>query len=718
MSALLEVPSEMDVPTAAEKFRVLQNDGGGYTGSWRNALAPYLVGPMQSLNDPRYEMTVFVGPAQSGKTEIGLNWMTHCALVDTADLQIVLPEKQQVEDFSVRRMDRAVNASPALKAAAALGKRVDTKTQFDFGGKSLVTLAWPTSANASSKPVPRNWLDETDSMAMSVGAMATKPGEGDPIDLFHKRSQTFGTRRHTLVTSSPKHSPTRGAARPAGMHEMPTATGITSRYNSGTRRLLYWQCEDSLCGEWFVTRIEDLIFNESAAYDDPHIAVHFACPHCGELHDEFARKRMLGGARWLAEGQTIDRSGVVAGNVRQSLVDSYWLYGTQAAFIKLDEIVRKKLTALKFLADTGSDTMLRAFMNVDAGELYVPKTDGDEPLTPELLRAAATDLPLGIVPDWARAVVAAVDIQADRFEVQWQAIGPGGQSAIIDHQRLVAVTVDGKPVMVGGASNVAMIGAMDPVDPAQRIDHWMALIPAVFERALPMAADPAQAMRPIVVAMDTGGPSGTADKAYKFSRYLRRDKPALYPRAMFVKGRGGRNPVRIMRAQWDPKTASKTGANRTGVDLWFLFVDELKDAVDGMLRGLVKVSRRDHGDGSHRVDSVLHLSRYLPTAVFDQLCAEVRDGETWVNQRRVSNEAFDLAVYCKAAALRIGADKIDWADASVIRKLESVHVRLASPVVAAMQRDEAARTERAVVAQSAMNSPTMRRRGVRGNVVL
>lgn len=642
-AGILTPPPDIDVAEAAERYRHLYNPGGGYSGPWRNVVVPYLVEPMQGLTDSRYDIEVFVAPAQSAKTELGLNFAAYAIEVDPSDFQAVLPEKQLAEDFSARRLARLIDQSPAL--AARLQERKTFAATFD---RCILNLSWPSSTNASSKPVPRNWLDERDSMADDVD------GEGDPVALYHKRSQTFGARRMTLVTSSPKRPPIKGAPAPAGLHEAPVTTGVLALYNQGTRRQLYWPCRH--CGHYFVTRCRDLKVPAGATADDASIEVWFACPACGSLHGEADRRGLWSAHRWLAEGESIDNLGIVSGAPRLTSINSFWLFGPQAAFITLEELARKRLRAEEVRERTGSDAELRTFWNVDAGELYTPESDDEQPLAPQDLLKVAVDLPLGRVPAWAQAVVAAVDIQSNRFEIEWQAIGPDNEAAIIDIQKLVAIGPGNKPVLVGGGSGGAVAGQLEPCDPANRGEHWLALVEAVFDRQLVLEADPTKGLRPLVVVMDTGGVGGVTDKAYKFARWQRRNRPDLVRRSMFIKGRPGRNPVRVARAQWDPKTTAKRTTNRKGVDLWFVWVDELKDALASRLRRSIK------GKGERGPDT-LHVSRNLPAQVFDQLCAESRNEEgAWENVRRVANEAFDLAVYCAAGWIRLGGDRIDWSN--------------------------------------------------------
>ena len=56
--------------TPEERYRVLHNPGGGYSGPWRNAEVPYMVEPADALTRRDTGGVVFVGPAQSGKTAV------------------------------------------------------------------------------------------------------------------------------------------------------------------------------------------------------------------------------------------------------------------------------------------------------------------------------------------------------------------------------------------------------------------------------------------------------------------------------------------------------------------------------------------------------------------------------------------------------------------------------------------------------------------------
>lgn len=643
VAAILLPPPDIDVAAAAELYRVLYNPGGGYSGPWRHEQVPYLVGPMQSLTDLRYEITVFVGPAQSAKSELGLNWMSWSVTVDPADFQIVLDEKDQAEDFSTRRIERATTHSPAL------ADRLQSHSVFSWQFKGcLVNLAWPTSGKAASKPVPRNWLDERDSMGDDVGGKADEGGEGDPVDLFHKRSQTFGARRHSLVTSSPKRDIIRGAAKPKSAHEAPATTGVLALYNQGTRRLLHWPCPD--CGGYQVTRFADLRWPEEARGDDAVIAVWIECPHCGAVIGAERRPQMLSRGIWVGEGQTIAGDGSLTGGERPSKVDSYWLFGPQAAFVTWEELVRRYLVAREEKDRSGSDTKLRAFWNVDAGEPYVPDADGEQPRDATELKSRAEPFPLGVVPAWACFVTSSVDNQADRFEVQSWAWGPHGEAALIDHYRIVARAGD-RAVTTGGGTGGAESGReISAIDPPRRLEDWLLLKTAVLDRLYPLAGDPTRALPVVLTAIDTGGAPGATGKAYAFARWLRRQ--GLGHKAMFLKGAPGRKIPRLAARDFDVRTNLRTraGASRQGVRLWHVAVDQVKDELDARLR------RKELGPHA------LHLSAEMADALFEQLCVEERDGDKWLNPRHARNEAWDCGVYNIAAWMKLGGEKLNWAN--------------------------------------------------------
>lgn len=640
-AVLLQPPSDITTSQAAERYRVLDNPGGGYSGPWRNAVTPYLPGPMDALDDPTCHTVVLMAPAQTGKSEVPLNWLAKSIVEDPADFQLVLDEKDQAEDFRDRRIKKLINASPKI------GERLIGDKQYflQFRGMAF-NLAWPTGSKAASKPVPRNALDEFDSMPEDVD------GEGDPYQLFRKRSQTFGAAAKTYVSSSPKRTIRRGAPRPAGPHEAPAATGIAALYNSGTRERYYWPCTE--CGEFFTPEFSMLQWPVEATGQDEAIPVDLACPHCGGLIGETNKPAMNRQGRWLAEGLSIDTAGRVTGQARRSGIRSFWLKGVAAAFMSWSELVRKHLAALEELDRLGTDSALKTWTQTDLGEPYAPPAGSEyQPLDPVELAQRAADFPLGVVPDGVRFLTASVDVQGNRFEAAVWGWGEQGEAWIVDWFQIVGMTSAGQPVLVGPAQEAAIAGNTRMTDPGGRLEDWDALTASVVGRVYRLASDPAHGMAVLATAVDSGGVPGVTANAYAWSRKLRQMRIGD-ARAFLIKGETSRSAPRLSVRSFEAKEKTRKGASRAGVRLWHVNVNLLKDDLDARLR------RSDPGPRA------LHLSASLPQVFFDQLCVEQRDGEVWKNPAGRRQEAWDLGVYNIAAWLRLGAERINWSDPAAV----------------------------------------------------
>src|SRR5690554_5545280 len=114
LADLLQPPERLTVSQAAEKYRYV-NQPGAYVGPWLNSTVPYMVEPMDIFASPRYSGMVFVGPAQSGKTDsLIINTIVYSVKVDPLDMMIVSPSMSEARDFSIRRIDRLNRHSRAV----------------------------------------------------------------------------------------------------------------------------------------------------------------------------------------------------------------------------------------------------------------------------------------------------------------------------------------------------------------------------------------------------------------------------------------------------------------------------------------------------------------------------------------------------------------------------------------------------------------------------
>lgn len=617
---LLTPPERLKVSAAAERYRVLNNPGA-HSGTWDNAKTPYMVEPMDSLRSRLLSGVVFVGPAQCGKTDaLILNWAGYSIVVDPMDLLLFTPTQAASRDFSERRIGRMIRHSPEMHARLRRGRSHDNKFDKHFTNGMILTLSWPSVTELAGRPVPRCALTDYDRMTQDVD------GDGSPFDLAMKRNTTFGSFGMTLAESSPSFPIMDPRWQRKTPHEAPPTEGILSLYNRGDRRKWYWPCPR--CGEHFAGEWKHLRWSA----DEPNSVkaaetAYMECPVCGGRIEPHERDEMNFWGRWVAEGQTIDRDGVVHGQPRRSAIASFWLNGTAAAFTTWPKLVQTYLDALGDFERTGSEDALKKFFNTDIGDPYLPKAQTLERL-PEVL-AARADPSLGeqVVPAGVRFLVACVDVQKNAFVVQVHGIGPGAPFDI--------TIIDRFTIQKSNRQDEA--GDTLWVKPGTYLEDWNVVFEQVMERTYPIADHPGYRMRVKLTVCDSGGKEGVTTNAYNFQRRLRAEGHA--GRFHLVKGVHHPQAPRAAIEFPDSKKKDKMAVARGDVPVLYLNSNALKDTV------------------SHRLDAtepgagVIRFPDWLPPWFYNELCAERRTDKGWQNTPGTRNEAFDLLYYCVGACV-------------------------------------------------------------------
>ena len=172
---LLRPPERMTIPQAAAKYRKLHNPGS-YIGDYKNSEAPYMVQAQEEITNPNLKGVIFVGPAQSSKTEsLILNTLAYGVKCDPMDTILYSPSKTSARDFSVRRVDRLHQHSPEIGAELKPTRSADNKFEKMYKSGMIFSLSWPTSSELAGKPIPRVLLTDYDRMDEDID------GEGEPF---------------------------------------------------------------------------------------------------------------------------------------------------------------------------------------------------------------------------------------------------------------------------------------------------------------------------------------------------------------------------------------------------------------------------------------------------------------------------------------------------------------------------------------------------------
>src|SRR6185436_3614815 len=213
-------PSRYSVTDIAEQFVKIKRTGGT-AQPWSREMAPYMVEPQDMLASRERSGLVFVGPSQSGKTEsLILNFIAYGVLQDPLDTILYSPTMHAARDFSLRRIDRMNQHSPALRSRLLPSRSTDMKYNKIYRSGMILTLSWPSVAEMAGKPIGRVLMTDYDRMPDDLD------GEGSPFDLAYMRTTSFGSLRMAVAESSPSRPVEDPRWIASSSHEAPPTQGI------------------------------------------------------------------------------------------------------------------------------------------------------------------------------------------------------------------------------------------------------------------------------------------------------------------------------------------------------------------------------------------------------------------------------------------------------------------------------------------------------------
>ena len=631
VATILKPVEQLTVSQAAARYRYV-NQPGAYVGPWLNQTTPMMVEPMDTFTSREYNGLIFVGPAQSGKTDsLILNTVAYSVKIEPMDMMIVCPTFAAGRDFSIRRIDRLHRHSEEIGAMMLSGSDFDNKFDKQYRNGMLLTISWPTPTELAGKPIGRIVMTDFDRMPMDVD------GDGNPYDLASKRTTTFGSYAMTLAESSPSKPVTDLKWIPRTLHEAPPCEGILALYNRGDRRRWYWPCPH--CGHFFEGKFEHLTYTKVEGQTNLEISesVRMHCPGCTQAIHVDQRDDMQQRGVWLKDGQGILKDGTIVGGSPRTSIASFWLRGVAATFTNWKKLVAIYLDAEDEFQRTGSQEALRKFYNNDLGEPYYEK-GSQEVRLPETLKARAEQLRERHVPADVRFLIAVVDVQQNMWVVQVMGILPGTPFDMVvidrfDVRKSKREDDDGERLWV---------------KPATYLQDWDELTEQVLERTYPLDDDSGRRMQMKFVACDSGGKEGVTTMAYNYYRKLRSEN--MHRRFILVKGEGLPGNPRCRIAFPDSNRRDEKAAARGDVPVMIFNSNLIKDDLNGRLDCI------EPGRG------MIRFPKWLDDKFFAELCSEIREPKGWMNPSGHRNESWDLCYYtigiCVSELIRI--ESINW----------------------------------------------------------
>jgi phage terminase large subunit GpA-like protein len=575
--------------------------------------------PMDTLKSRRHQAVVFVSPARAGKTQALLDsWAAHSVTADPGDMGLYFATQTLAYDYRKRRLERLHRSSPQMRAKLSKRAHDTTIEMVVYRHGMILNLGWPSSSQLAQRDLRYVAMSDYDSFPDDIG------GEGSPFELARKRIQVAMSAGMALVESSPKREITTDQWTPDGPHEAPpVAGGILQLYNRGDRRRWYWLCLDG-CGERFEAPAMPLF----DAHDDSQKAAdsaHVCCSHCGQVYLPKDKKRLNANGVWLREGWDT--------TPRVSPIASFWLLGCAAAFQPWQSIVHNYLLAKREADMSGDETALKATTNTDQGMPYRPaRLDSTSGVGS--LDARKEDSERYLVPDGVRVLLAAVDVQSNRFEVAVWGYGRGRERWLVDRYA------------------IAKTACGDPLRPAAVIEHWAEIENRVINSTYKLADG--RELRVFRVAVDLGGyhdrekGADSSRRAYEWWRALKKD--GLGNRVRLVKGERTKRAKLVAETYPDSSERSdRRSGSRGDVPVLMISADKMKNAAHA------DMTRETPGPG------YVHLPKWISKKHMAELTTETVDSKGhWAPTRGKRNETWDLLIYCDALWNYIGGNRINW----------------------------------------------------------
>ena len=410
-------------PEWAEKNRVLTQKISHRTGPFSFENAPYCreIADCFSKNNSVREVAIMKGVQLGLTTSVIENVIGYTIGADPSPMMFVFPTDKDCDEYKKIKIDNLIDTSGLRRKIIAetenrnTRRTGDTAFMLEFPNGFLKLVSARKGNALRSTHIKKLMLDEVDGYPDEI------KGEGSPIDIARKRTDSYSKVRKICYNSTPTKQ-----------HK----SKIKELYEKGDMRKFFVPCPH--CGEYqeLVFYISDggeypdskatikdnvktkpygLVFNVKECREGNYSSVVYRCKHCGEDIKEHHKKEMELKGEWRPQTQA-----------KRPNMRSYQISALYSLTKPWEEIVSD-------FVDSGTDPKkLQAFYNLDLGMPFADKTGGVE--YQQVHRLKDDSMPNNFVPKEAFFLTAAADVQRDRIECEIKAWGDRYRCWGIDHR--------------------------------------------------------------------------------------------------------------------------------------------------------------------------------------------------------------------------------------------------------------------------------------------
>lgn len=433
-----EIPPRLTISEWADKHRQIGKGAGAEPGQWHTSRNPPLREIMDALSDHSpVRLVDFMKSAQIGATEVGINWVGYVIDRGIDSMIVAQPVKDLARSWSVSKFEPALAMMPALQARIT----VDNTFEKRFSGGTLSVLWTNSSSQLRQRTARFIFMDEVDEYSDNLG------DQGSADEQLAARALSYGGRGKAYRACTPT---------------VEGASKIEKGFLDGDQR--YYQLPCPHCGHHSDLKLKHL---------QPHGV--FVCPGCGSEVDGHHKTAMLQ-ERSACAGcgavpvRMIHEPGTGADNhvyedvcACGTVVDppapdgAYWKptnpkadplhrsYHLWAAYTPVGlGLIWPDIATRRARADEDPSKKV-SFDNLVCGKTHAGERR--EQNADEIQKLAEPGVRLGVVPKGGLILLAGIDCQHDRFEVQVIAKGRGQRTRVIDY-----AVIEGNPSRPDGYS--------------------------------------------------------------------------------------------------------------------------------------------------------------------------------------------------------------------------------------------------------------------------
>lgn len=408
-------PDRVTVSTWADRHRILPPGVSSEPGAWRTDRVPYLKLLQDLMGDGVTQEIIFMKSPQVGGSEATRNAIAYWIDQDPGPCLVVYPSEQSAKEAIDERVLPMIRSTPQLQRHITGVNRDLKLTQVNLRTMAIYAAHAGSPQSLASRPCRYIICDETDKYPTFSGR------EADPVNLAEARTRTYGHRRKLVQVSTPttKHGAIATAfdATPA---EAQLFFHLACPHCGELQPLVFqrlrWGTGGTPTSGGPVPEDEPTRAQYAAEVQAGQVPTWYACRKCeGRLEESHKHQALLAGEWRSKVGLPF-----VPGPIRVALHISS-LY---SPWVEWSRVVAE------FLRSRASHATMMNFMN---NWLGLPFEEELNKLEASLFEEKMKrHWPKGVIPPWAKYVVASADVGGRDAWYMIRAWGPGYRSQLLD----------------------------------------------------------------------------------------------------------------------------------------------------------------------------------------------------------------------------------------------------------------------------------------------